>query len=407
MKIWIKLLIGIAVGFIAGMLWIVNPQYLSFLQTLRPLIIQIGSVILYPLVFTSLAIAVYELKQDKQLFSVLWRSLALIAAGTLIIVLIAVFSVLLIQPDPIPLGYESSPEIAFDSLWQILGGIFPENAFTIFISSSLLAVSAFAVFLGLNLSFDRLITRPAIQILDSFSRILFHMNSFLMEVIGIGFAVLSFFIIYSLRLESRAGLFYQLFVLLTLDFVVITFMVLPAITYFLGDRTNPYKWLYGMIAPILAGFFSGNSNLGFSMMISHSKKNLGIPRKLGIVSQVLFHLFGKAGTALVSVVSLIVVAYSNSRLGFSAYDVFQIIVFGFVVSFILQAFPKNGSFAALSLLSIWYSTNLESAYLILVPVSFLLASFGTALDIVFMGFGTTVLAKQLNMLEETSLRSTV
>ena len=91
-----------------------------------------------------------------------------------------------------------------------------------------------ALFLGLNFTFDRLITKPAVQLFDSLSRIFYHINSFIVEVISIGMFALASYFIMQIEATEELILYRQLILTLVIDSAVILFGLFPALIYFLG-----------------------------------------------------------------------------------------------------------------------------------------------------------------------------
>ena len=74
MKIWIKLLIGTVIGIVLGLfLPLSGAEQQETLSFIAKLIINIGRYAIFGLLFFSVAIGTYELKQDKKLVKVYLR----------------------------------------------------------------------------------------------------------------------------------------------------------------------------------------------------------------------------------------------------------------------------------------------------------------------------------------------
>ena len=393
MKIWIKVLLG---AFIGGLLGVYLPaKSADFFTVFAELVINIGYYVLFPLIFFSLAVGIFELRKEGLTLRVLGRGAAYLVASTLITVLLGIASVILLAPDRIPIIIEQESIYAVPSLAEVLFSLFPRNVFTVFSSSSLylLPLYLLALFLGLNFTFDRSITRPAVQLFDSIARVLYHANRFLVEILGLGMIALTANLFFTIRSIPEFELFGQLLLLLAIDTVLLLFGIFPLILYFLSGKENPYKWLYGITTPLLAAAVSGDINFTLSSLIHHGRENLGISRRVGSAVLPLYALFGKAGTAMVTSVAFVVILKSYSSLGVSLPAVAWVFVFSFLVSFISGPFPGSAAFISLAVLCSWYGKGIEEGYLILRPVMPLLISFGVLIDTATAAFAGLLVAR--------------
>ena len=170
-----------------------------------------------------------------------------------------------------------------------------------------------AFFLGHNFTFDRLVTRPALQFFDSMSRIAYNINAFIAEVIGFTMIFFAAFTIARMKLAPEGTLFRQLLLLLTLDTVIVVFGIYPALLYFyakIKNRTNGFC-SYGS-GSCRSGIRRQFLSLG--LLVRHGKENTGLPRKIGSMSYP-FLPFRKAGTAMVSSLAFLMILRSYSSLG--------------------------------------------------------------------------------------------
>ena len=409
MKIWIKLLAGTVVGVLLGLFLPLDETGVDVFSYLSELIVNIGRYAIFPLVFFSLVIGTFELKTEKKVLRVYGRAVLYMVAASALLAVIGSLSVLLMSPDRIPIVIEE--EIVFNrpGIREILLEVFPRNLFKIFggDGSFLLPVYFLAFFLGLNFTFDRLVTRPAVQFFDSMARILYHINAFVLEIMGLGMIVLSAFLVQQALATAEIGLHRQLLLVLGIDTAVILFGVYPGLLFLLYDRKNPYRWLYATLAPAIAGLVSGDGYFSLGFLIRNGKANLGIPRKVGSTTFPLFAIFGKAGTAMVSSVSFIVIINSYSSLGITALDLFWVILFSFLVSFTLGGVPGAGAFVALSSLCAAYGGGYEEGYLILKPVAPLLVSIAVLLDVATASFASMLVARHEKVQETIDVKEFV
>ncbi len=410
MKIWIKLLIGSVVGVFLGLLLPLDDgaTYRTF-AVISQIVMNIGRWILFPLVFFSLAVGTLELRQEKQVLRVYGRAILYLAGTALILVTFAVITVLVFSPARIPIIDEEHVVFSIPSFTQVVLQLFPANLFLIFTDKGdyLLPIYFLSFFIGLNFSFDRLVTKPAVQLFDSLSRIFYHVNSFIVEIIGIGMIALGAYLVIGVRTESEIGLFSQLIIVLVVDTALIVFGLFPILLYYFGERENPYRWLYATMASAIAGFFSGNTYFSLSLLIREGKENYGVPRRIGSASYPFAVLFGRAGTAFVSAVSFMVILKSYSSLGVSFLQALWVIGATFLVSLLLGSVPGMGSIVAVSVVCGMFGRGLEQGYLILRPVAPLLVSFGVLLDLMTASLVSLLVTRKENAQTEIEAKDYV
>lgn len=384
MKVWLKLLLGAAVGVALG-LFLPTPARAdaSLLLQVNEFILSLGRYALFPLVFFSTAVALSDLHRDKKIGSVLLRSLAYMVLGTFILVLVGALFILLFSPERIPITSRRETELIFRSWNDTLANLVPKNLFQILTGGAdfLLPLYVLSFILGLHFPFDRGVTEPTVNLFDSLSRIFYHLNSFIIEVLGFGMIVLSAAWMTQIRLIQDIQLYFQFFAVLSLAAAVVLFAVIPAVLWFFGGRENPYKWIFGMMGAGLGAFFSGDSFFSLGLASRLSRENLGVPRKVGAASLPLFAMFGRAGTALTSTIAFFIILKSYSSLEISLEQIVWTVTFAFVLSFALPSVPGLGAYINLSLLCSFYGRGLENGYLTLQPVLPILVSFSALLDV--------------------------
>ena len=399
MKIWIKLVLGIAIGTVLGYF---IPQFKDTVGFWAELIGNIGRYGLFPLVLFSVPLAILELRKEKQIFKFFGLSVLYLAAASLILIILGTMTVLLLVPNRIPIIIEKEQIIHLPGIRELLYMVFPKNIFSLLNSDGnyMFPLYVFSFFLGLNFSFDRIITRPAVQLFDSFSRIFYHINTFIVELMGIGIIAFAAFWCIQIRTIPDFEIFAQTVLLLAINATIVIFGVYPAILYFSLNKENPYKSLYALVTPVLTGFFSANLYFALPSLIHHGKENLGIPRKAGISIFPLYAVFGKAGTALVTSITFLIIVRSYSSLGIGISTFFWVILFSYLTSFISGPLPGLGVYVSLMVLCRLYGQGIEEGYLIIAPIMPVLLSIATAVDILTAGLGTFLSSRHMGFTKE-------
>ena len=406
MKIWIKLLIGSLIGLAAGFFIPVQAQ--GLFDSVSSLLIGIGRYALFPFIFFSLGIGTSELRQEKRLLRVYFSIFKYLALAAGLLIVIGTLSVLVFPPERIPITIEADRAFTPVSAIEGLKVIFPRNLFAVFFGSGdfLLPVVVLAFLLGLNIDFDRQLTRPVVQLFDSLSRIFYHLNSLIVELFAIALIAIAAARVSHLS-HAELGMYKQIIIIVAVDVVVVAFAVFPGALYLMGIRENPYRWLYASIGPAIAGLFTGDQYVSLGIVSKHGKESLGVPRMVGSAVYPLFAILGRAGTAMVATVSFILILRSYSSLEITFLQTLWVMFFSFIVSFVLGAMPGNGAFYAVFMLCSLYAKGLQEGYLILRTIAPLLVSFVVFIDVLTSAFVSVLVAREENVWTEVEAENLI
>jgi Na+/H+-dicarboxylate symporter len=407
MKIWLKLFIGAVLGLILGFLLPENNEtILRALSWLEGMAIRIGRYALIPVLFFSLTIAIYELRQDKQFWGHIFRTVLFILGTTVFMVALGIVVTLLFTPSRIRISAEEQTEDIVLGVSRNFQELFPSNMLNALTGSGeyLFPVFIFAFFLGIGLSYDRNYSKPVISLIDSLSRIFYHLTAFFLEILSPVLIVLAAYWAVRYRETLKSGVFLELILFLGIFSAVLAFVVFPLLLYFIKPKVNPWAVLYGSLGPALAGFFSGDINFSLPVLLLHTKENLGVRRRSNVITLSLYSAAGRAGSAMVAVASFIVIINSYSSLGVTSADLFSIGLRAMAISFLLARHPGDGAYTALAVLCMSYGRGYEAGYLILKPLAFYLIAAGTFLDVIISSFSSFVLARLTGFQEDQTLR---
>lgn len=406
MKVWFKLLIGSLLGIILGsLLPNDNQNVLSILGWLESMAIRIGRYGMVPILIFSLTIAIYELRQDAQFWQLLFRSFLLILGSAVFVVASGILVTMIFPPARIPIQFEEPVEPISLNVPQAALELFPSNMFSALFTDGvyLLPLCVFAFFLGMGLSYDRVYTKPVISLIDSLSRIFYHVASFFSEILGFIIIILAAYWAFRFHGVLEAGVFRDLILLLGVFSVILGFVILPLLLYSIKPKVNPWAVLYGSLGPALAAFFSGDINFSLLVVFRHVKENLGARRRSNAVTTTLFAVFGRAGSAMVAAAAFIVIIKSYSSLGLTLSDVVSIGLRAVLISFLL-ARHSAAAYTALAVLCIGYGRGYEAGYIILKPLAFYLIAIGAFLDVMINCFAGFVIARISGFQEDRKTR---
>ncbi len=407
MKVWVKLLIGSVLGVTIGFLLPSDSETVaSVFRWLERLALNIGRYAVVPVLVFSFTIAVYELRQEEQFWSMLLKNFIVIIAASVFVIFMGIIVTVIFSPERIPIErIEQVETLGLDAQANI-SEIFPPNMFSVLAGSGiyLLPVFAFAFFLGMGLNYHRNYSKPVISLIDSLSRIFYHVASFFSEILGFILIVLSAY--WAVRFHGiiEAKVYKDLIIMLGVFSVVLCFGILPLFLYLLKPKVNPWRVLYGFSGPAISAFFSGDINFTLPVLQRHSKENFGIRRRSGTLSLALFSTFCRCGSAVAAAAAFIVIIKSYSYLTIAPSDILSIGLRAFLISFLLARHPGEGAYIALAALCLGYGDGeYRAGYLILKPLAFYLVAVGAFIDIMLASFGSYVIAKIEGFTDEKSI----
>jgi len=406
MKVWIKFLIGSILGMIIGFLLPDNANVFAALSWLEKFAVGIGRYTVVPVLVFSFTIAVYELRMDEQFWSMFFKNILFIIAASVFVIFTGIVVTIIFTPGRVPIETVEQLEALDLNVWDNLADIFPSNMFSVLAKDGiyLFPICIFAFFLGMGLNYDRNYSKPVISLVDSLSRIFYHIASFFSEILGFVLIVLAAF--WAVRFHGllQAKVYKDLIVLLGVFSIVLCFGIMPFFLYLLKPKTNPWLVLYGFLGPAIAAFFSGDVNFAIPALLRHSKENFGIRRRASAISLPLFTTFCRCGSAMVAAAAFIVIIKSYSYLRIGMIDLFTIGFYAFLISFVLARHPGDGAFIALAALCLVYSNGeYHAGYLILKPMAFYLIAVGAFIDVMLNAFCTYILARANGFIEEKNL----
>ncbi|MBI9107280.1 MAG: dicarboxylate/amino acid:cation symporter [Spirochaetales bacterium] len=406
MKIWLKLFIGIIVGVLLGIFIPEAWTNLELIEKLSYLSVSLGRYILFPLVFFSVITGIYTLSRNKKTTVLFGKTIFYMVATSALLSIIGTLSVLLLSPERIPVFIEENAPVNLPGFYETLLTIFPRNFFAAVFQDGnhILPLFIMAILVGFNLNFDKVITRAAVQFFESMSGIFYHINSFIIELMGFFVIPMAWFLTEQIRNTAEIDLFRQMLLAIAADILLIIFIIYPIIIYFILGKKNPYKWIYGAIAPALAAAVSGDSLFCLGLQIKNSRENMGSKPEAGSVNLPLLAIFGRGGTAMITAVAFIVILKSYSSLGLNLSGVIWVAAFSFLASFIVGPFPGSGFFVSVSLLCSIYGKGIEEGYLILKPILPILFSVSVLLDTMTNSLVSMIGSKRAGLQEDIPIR---
>ena len=405
MKVWIKYLIGVALGVLAAfILPAENAAFANAVSFLTELFIRIGRYVVVPLLFTSAIVAVSKLRTSKLLLKTTWLTVLIIVASSLILTLIGLISILLVKLPRIPITVDVATESFNLNVKGLILSLFPYSGFGAVMEGSFLLVCLiFAFIIGWESASEETTFKPVFVISDSFSNLFYNIAAFFTEIMSILCIAIVCYWTMDFRNVIEPGIYTPMIIMFIVDFIVVAGIIYPIILHFVCHDPHPYKVLFASIAPLILSFFGGDSNLVIPLANRHLRDSLGIRRRCRGFTYPLFAIFARGGSALVTTISFILIWRSYSSLSIPMSDILWIFGLSFGLSFLLGGIPSGGAFVLLTILCSKYARGFETSFLLLKPASVIICSFAALFDTLTAMVGTYIVAVKTKNIEHHSI----
>ena len=400
LKIWTAYIIGCTLGF--GGALVLPTEWLNseVFAVISEIAIRSARYILPALLFFSISVAVFQLLKTNMMLKIFLLTITIIILSSVVFSLLGLGSVTLFKLPRIPILVDIVSENVSSGLKENLLKLFPYSSFEVFIDGVFyLPIMLFAIFAGAGCFAEKNTSKQVLSLFDSLSRICFSILSIIVDFFSIGLFFISCRWFRSFMSLVQTGIYNNLILLLLGVFLFIAVVFYPLIVFLLCKEKNPYKVLYASIAPILASFITGDSNISLAISLKHTKDSLGIQRRVGTISLPLFSVFARGGSALTLIISFIVILKSYSNLSIAPSDIIWITSMSCLLSFCLGALPSGGMYTALIIICAQYGRGFEAGYLLLKPAIPVICSFSAAIDTVTMMFGSYITAHKFDLID--------
>jgi len=405
MKVWIKYLIGVALGVLAALILPTeNAAFANAVSFLTELFIRVGRYVVVPLLFTSAIVAVSKLRTSKLLLKTTWLTVLIIVASSLILTLVGLISILLVKLPRIPITVDVATEAFTLNVKGLILSLFPYSGFEALKEGSFLLVCLiFAFIIGWESASEETTFKPVFVISDSFSNLFYNIAAFFTEILSILCIAIVCYWTMDFRKVIEPGIYTPMIIMFIVDFIVVAGIIYPLILHFVCHDPHPYKVLFASIAPLTLSFFGGDSNLVIPLANRHLRDSLGIRRRCRGFTYPLFSIFARGGSALVTTISFILIWRSYSSLSIPMSDILWIFGLSFGLSFLLGGIPSGGAFVLLTILCTKYARGFETSFLLLKPASVIICSFAALFDTLTAMVGTYIVAVKTKNIEHHSI----
>ncbi|MCQ2611086.1 MAG: cation:dicarboxylase symporter family transporter [Treponema sp.] len=402
MKIWIKYLIGIALGLAAAFILPLDSlKGAAVLSFITEIVIRIGRYMLVPLLFFSGIMAIYRLYDAKIVFKTSIWTICVVVLSSLLLTALGFVSVLIVKLPRIPIVTEKVTQIASFNIQDLIRQMIPSSSFSALIDGSfLLPCILFAIIVGAGCCMEHSNLKPILSLTDSLSELFFNINTIFSDILSVGIVAIMCNWTIQFRSVIKTGVFLPLIIMLTVEFIIIVGIIYPVITRLLCHNGKPFKVLSAVTVPALIAFFSGDTNLTLPALMRLGKERLGIRQRTNGFVYPIFSIFARGGSILVMIISFVVIWRSYSTLNIEFSDMLWISLTSFGLSFLLGSMPTGGTFIALTVLCTMFGRGMETGYLLLKPAAAIIGSFAAAIDAATAMFGCYIVAHNTKTIEK-------
>ncbi len=405
MKVWIKYLIGLALGVLAAfILPTENAAFAGSIAFLTELFVRVGRYVVVPLLFTSAVVAISKLRSSRLLLKTTGLTFLIIVASSLILTLVGLISILLVKLPRIPITVDVATEVAGLDVKGMILSLFPYSGFDALREGSFLLVClVFAFIIGWESSSEEIAFKPVFALADSLSNLFYNVANFFTEIMAILCIAIVCYWTMDFRKVIEPGIYTPMIIMFFVDFVIVAGIIYPLILHFVCHDPHPYKVLYASIAPMVLAFFGGDSNLVIPLVNRHLRDSLGIRRRCRGYTYPLFAIFARGGSALVTTISFILIWRSYSSLSMPMTDILWIFGLSLGLSFLLGGIPSGGAFVLLTIMCSKYARGFETSFMLLKPAAMITCSFAALFDTLTAMVGSYIVAVKTKNIEHHSI----
>ncbi|MCK8117632.1 dicarboxylate/amino acid:cation symporter [Pseudoalteromonas sp. 2CM37A] len=275
MALWLKILIGMIAGIIAGMLLGNNAEYI---KPIGQLFISAIKMLIVPLIFCSLIVGITSMKDTTKMGRIGVKSIVFYLATTAVAISIGLGLGLLFEPGA---GLNMVATTVADAkpsptLVDTIVGLVPKNPVGSLASGNILQIIVFALSLGIALNLIGEKGEPASKMFESLADAMYKLTELVMKLAPYGvFALMAW-------VSGKYGLDVLLPLIKVIGLVylgcIIHVLVLGGGFVGLLGKLNPQRFYKGIIEAQIIAFTTTSSSGTLPASIKCATQNLGVSR---------------------------------------------------------------------------------------------------------------------------------
>src|ERR1700722_3352556 len=305
MKLWTKMLIGIMLGTITGI--ILGPKA-HYLKPVGTIFLGLLNMLVVLLVFSSMTVGITSINDMRKLGRVGLKTLLLYMGTTALAIVFGLVAAKIISPGA-GLGLNHGAHVQIDETPEILNiflGLVPSNPIGSLASGNILQVIVFSIFLGLGITFAGEKGKPLARVLESLSEVMFAITRMVMNIAPYGiFAIMAW-----VAGTFGIGILFPLLKLVFAHYITCLFhliVVFGGILMFMA-KVRVLPFFKGMSDAITIAASTTISSAALPAPLHCVEENLGVPKNIASFILPLGSTINMNGTAIFQGIAAVFIA---------------------------------------------------------------------------------------------------
>ncbi|MBF5059815.1 cation:dicarboxylate symporter family transporter [Candidatus Neptunochlamydia vexilliferae] len=274
MKPWIKIIIGLVLGVIAGLAF---GHKVEFLERIGKAFIDLLKMLVGLMVFSSLVVGMCHISDPKKLGRIGIRTIFFYAGTTALAIGFGLLLAFVMRPGsalnlPIPPEHLMTKQTV--GIVDFLFGIVPSNPFAAFAEGNILQIIVFSIFFAFAITLTGEKGKKVLNVLESLSEVMYSLTHFIMKIAPYGV----FALIATAVGDVGTKVLYPLLKFLACNYIACLLQILVvfclALRYMAKLRVAPF--FKGMKDAIVLAFTTSSSSATLPVSLDCARNHLGI-----------------------------------------------------------------------------------------------------------------------------------
>jgi len=295
MKLWVKILLGLLLGVISGVLF---PSFSENIKPLGDIFIRSIKMLIVPLIFSSLVVGVTGMKDPKKLGRIGIKTFSMYLLTTAVAITIGLSVGTILKPGVgVDLGSATVTKAKdVQPFSETLVNLVPANPIQSMANGEVLPIIVFAILFGISLNLVGKKADPLVNVIDAIAEAMYKLTAIVMELAPYGVFALMAFISQKYGLAVLLPLLKVLFGVY-LGCIIHALFTLSGSVYFFA-KLNPLTFLKGIIDALAIAYSTASSSGTLPVTIRCARKNLGVSDNLSSFVLPLGATINMDGTAM-------------------------------------------------------------------------------------------------------------
>ena len=317
MKLWVKILIGFAIGAVVGL--IIGPS-IAVVKPLGDLFIRLIKMLIVPLVFCSLVVGASSIGDLKKLGRVGGKTIVYFLVTTAIAITLAIIFAVIFNPAG---GYIFKQVGVFEAkpmpkAADVILSLVPTNALNAMVTDNMLQIIVFALFVGIEISLIGEKGKPAFAFFESIAEIMYSIVGMIMNFAPIGVFALIAWVVGTSGAEVLLPLARVIFVVYFVN--ILHALIVYSCAVYIWAKMRPSYFFRGFFEAMAVAFSTCSSSATLPISMHCAQENLGVSKEISSFVQPLGATINMDGTAIYQGVCAVFIAgVFGIKLGLSQY----------------------------------------------------------------------------------------